>query len=41
MMAEKVGLTKKEEEELRKLWRRTVDECLKKRDEFMKELAKL
>jgi len=39
MMAEKIEL--KKEEELRRLWRRTVDECLKKRDKLMKELAKL
>ncbi|MDI3488031.1 MAG: hypothetical protein PWR26_748 [Methanosarcinales archaeon] len=39
MMAEKIEL--KKEEELRRLWRRTVDECLKKRDALMKELAKL
>ena len=41
MMVEKVELKKGEEEELRKLWRKTVDESLKKRDELMKELAKL
>jgi len=26
---------------MRRLWRETLDRCLKKRDELMKELAKL
>ena len=41
VMAEKVELTEKEEKELRTLWRKTVDENMKKRDALMKELSKL